>query len=734
MRLFIAEKPELAKAITTGLNGSVKKDDGYFIVGDNIVTWSYGHILSLAMPEVYDIRFKHWNLEDLPLNIDINNFKYIPVQTSKKQLNIIIDLINSKDVKTIVNAGDNDEEGQILIDEILNFANNQKPVYRVLISDLTQKGVKSALEEIKSNDLFYGLSESGFARSQADYLVGINLTRAYTKLAQNKGFEGVLSVGRVQTPILGLIVARDKERESHQSSFYYTIKGSFSPTVGSRLLYVDNLNFDANFLSSEKITDEEFAKEILNSCKNNTGIIVKATSENKTTNPPLPYNLLDLQAQCSSLYNFKPDFTLDITQSLREKHKLITYNRSDCSYLPTNLFSQAKDTLDSIKSNLSNLEEFISNANTSIKSLAYNDDNVSAHHAIIPTQQKVNIQDLTKDELNVYTLIAKRFIAQFYENKEYIHTSIEISINDNIFTTSSKRTTKQGFEVLFKTEDTNIEEQDKEDELNSTNLEAITQGSKAICNDIVIKKEQTKPKPYYTIATLLKDLTSVAKYIKDPIIKELLVQKDKNKKGENGGIGTPATRSAHIKNLFDKGYIIENKKSVISTIKGRKLIELSPTSLSNPDMTALWFEQQKQIQENTFSKEEFLNNVLKYVEDEISRIKSNNKFETLLDNTNAIKCPNCDGILKRIKSKDSKYFWGCSNYVSGCKASFADNKGKPLIIKPSGYKCPSCKDGNLIKRETKNTKIKKTTYWWGCSNYSKGCKYTTFDDNGKPKE
>jgi len=575
--------------------------------------------------------------------------------------------------------------------------------------------------------LFQGLSQSGFARSQADYLVGINLTRAYTKLAQNKGFEGILSVGRVQTPILGLIVARDKEHENHKSSFYYTIKGFFS---------VDNINFDANLKVDDKITDEEFANKVLNSCKNSTGIVLKAVSENKTTNPPLPYNLLDLQAQCSSLYNFKPDKTLDITQSLREKHKLITYNRSDCNYLPTNLFACAKDTLDSIKANLSNLkqwEEFISNANTSIKSLAYNDENVSAHHAIIPTQQKVNIQDLGKDELNVYTLIAKRFIAQFYENKEYIHTSIEISINDNIFTASSKRTTKQGFEVLFlqNNKDENKTNSEENEELNSINLESIIQNSKAICNDIIIKKEQTKPKPYYTIATLLKDLTSVAKYIKDPSIKKLLVEKDKNKKGENGGIGTPATRSAHIKNLFDKGYIIEDKKYIVSTIKGRKLIELSPVSLSNPDMTALWFEQQKDIQANNLSKQQFLNLVLKYVEDEISRIKSNNKFESLIDNENSIKCPNCDGILKRIKSKDNKYFWGCSNYSSGCKTSFADNKGNPLIIKPSGYKCPNCKDVDLIKRQT--TKNKKTTYWWGCPNYSKGCKYIAFDDNGKPK-
>src|SRR5574344_1837700 len=230
MRLFIAEKPELAKAITTGLNGSLQREDGYFKVGDNLVTWAYGHILGLAMPEDYNEKFKTWSLEDLPLPIGTgqNSFKYLPIASSKKQLNIILDLINSKEVTKIVNAGDNDEEGQILIDEILMYANNNKPVERVLISELKEKGVKKALQEIKSNDDFKGLSDSGFARSQADWLVGLNLTRAYTTLAQAQGYQGVLSVGRVQTPILGLVVARDKENESHQSSFYYTVKGNFN--------------------------------------------------------------------------------------------------------------------------------------------------------------------------------------------------------------------------------------------------------------------------------------------------------------------------------------------------------------------------------------------------------------------------------------------------------------------------------------------------------------------------
>ena len=396
MRLFIAEKPELAKAITTGLNGSLQREDGYFKVGDNLVTWAYGHILGLAMPEDYNEKFKTWSLEDLPLPIGTgqNSFKYLPIASSKKQLNIILDLINSKEVTKIVNAGDNDEEGQILIDEILMYANNNKPVERVLISDLTEKGVKKALQEIKSNDDFKGLSDSGFSRSQADWTVGINFTRAYTKLAQSLGYQGVLSVGRVQTPILGLIVARDKEIESHQSSFYYTVKGSFNS---------NNILFNANLKVDERITDEEIANKILN-CKGVNGTILKAVNEQKRINPPLPYNLIDLQADGAKKFGYKPDKTLDITQSLREKHKLITYNRSDNSYLPETLFEQAPATLESIKANLLDFKDFVDGANVSIKSLAWNTANTTAHHGIIPTVQNVNIEDLSKDEKNIYTL------------------------------------------------------------------------------------------------------------------------------------------------------------------------------------------------------------------------------------------------------------------------------------------------------------------------------------------
>ncbi len=333
MRLFIAEKPELGRAIAEGLDGNYKNGEGHIQKGNNIVTWAFGHILELAKPEEYDEKYKLWKLEDLPL--PIKEFKYLPKKESKKQLKIICDLIHNDKITSIVNCGDADDEGQILVDEIIQYSKTSKPVFRVLINDLTPKAVKEEIAKIKPNADFKGMSERGFARSQADWIVGINLTRAYTIMARKNGYEGVLSVGRVQTPILALIVNRDKEFENFKSINYYSLLGDFN---------INNNTIKARLKTEDKILDENLAKEIKESCENqNTKINLKI--ENKKEYPPLPYNLLVLQAECAKLFGFSPDKTLEITQNLREKHKAITYNRSDCQYLPETMFEQAPNIL-----------------------------------------------------------------------------------------------------------------------------------------------------------------------------------------------------------------------------------------------------------------------------------------------------------------------------------------------------------------------------------------------------
>ncbi|EAJ7244013.1 DNA topoisomerase III, partial [Campylobacter jejuni] len=656
MKLFIAEKPELGRAIAEGLDGNYKSGEGYIQKGDNIVTWAFGHILELAKPEEYDEKYKLWKLEDLPL--PIKEFKYLPKKESKKQLKIICDLIHSDKITSIVNCGDADDEGQILVDEIIQYSKTSKPVFRVLINDLTPKAVKEEIAKIKPNADFKGMSERGFARSQADWIVGINLTRAYTIMARKNGYEGILSVGRVQTPILSLIVNRDKEFENFKSINYYSLLGDFN---------INNNTIKARLKTEDKILDENLAKEIKESCENqNAKINLKI--ENKKEYPPLPYNLLVLQAECAKLFGFSPDKTLEITQILREKHKAITYNRSDCQYLPETMFEQAPNILNIIKENLNSNDEIqalIASSDLTIKSKAFNDANISAHYGIIPTQNKISSQ-LTQDELVVYNLIAKRFIIQFFHPREYQTTTINLEVNQRIFTATQNKTTKSGFRSLWQNVDSEEEQENNENDIND--LSILKNGDIAKCSLIQIEKKQTKPRPYYTMTTLLKDLNSVAKYVSDERIKKLLMEKDKDKKGESGGIGTPATRSNHIKTLIEREYIevSKDKKQIIkSTKKGRDLIKLSPKSLITPDMTALWFEQQKMIEISELRREQFLEEITKEVISEIQRIDKNQEFK-ILDNENKpkIQCPQCNkGFLQRIKSKNgNSWWWGCSEF------------------------------------------------------------------------
>ncbi|HIC3271249.1 TPA: DNA topoisomerase 3, partial [Campylobacter jejuni] len=715
-----AEKPELGRAIAEGLDGNYKSGEGYIQKGDNIVTWAFGHILELAKPEEYDEKYKLWKLEDLPL--PIKEFKYLPKKESKKQLKIICDLIHSDKITSIVNCGDADDEGQILVDEIIQYSKTSKPVFRVLINDLTPKAVKEEIAKIKPNADFKGMSERGFARSQADWIVGINLTRAYTIMARKNGYEGVLSVGRVQTPILALIVNRDKEFENFKSIDYFSLLGDFN---------INNNTIKARLKTEDKILDENLAKEIKKSCENqNAKINLKI--ENKKEYPPLPYNLLVLQAECAKLFGFSPDKTLEITQNLREKHKAITYNRSDCQYLPETMFEQAPNILNIIKENLNSNDEIqalIASSDLTIKSKAFNDANISAHYGIIPTQNKISSQ-LTQDELVVYNLIAKRFIIQFFHPREYQTTTINLEVNQRIFTATQNKTTKSGFRSLWQNIDSEEEQENNENDIND--LSILKNGDIAKCSLIQIEKKQTKPRPYYTMTTLLKDLNSVAKYVSDERIKKLLIEKDKDKKGESGGIGTPATRSNHIKTLIEREYIevSKDKKQIIkSTKKGRDLIKLSPKSLITPDMTALWFEQQKMIEISELRREQFLEEITKEVISEIQRIDKNQEFK-ILDNENKpkIQCPQCNkGFLTKRKGKYGN-FWGCSEFKQGCKAIYPDNKGTPNFetkqaSNDTTHKCPQCNKGFLQRIKSKNG----NSWWWGCSEFKQGCKAMYYD-------
>lgn len=650
-RLFIAEKPELARAIVDGLDGG-KRVGNYYQCGDDIVTWCIGHMLDLYEPGDFDERYKKWNLDDLPIKTPI---RYRPKASTKEQLDTILMLIEQAD--TLVHAGDNDPEGQLIVDEILEYAGNTKPVKRFLTNDNNTKIVKKALANMKDNSEYYTLYQAALARSVADQRYGFNLSRLYTLLAQNKGYNGSLIVGRVLTPILGLIVRRDRANANHEKAYYYQVSGEFM-FKGEAFTAKYVVPNDAPVDDKNRINDRDYASGIAQACNDQSAKIANTESRIKTESAPLPYNMLRLQADAANEFNYKPDKVMQITQDLRQKYRLITYNGSDCQYLNEEQHEDAPNVLEAIAKTVNDYGSVIEKTDASLKSRAFNNDNVTAHHAIIPTEASVNIDTLSEPEQNIYKLIAKRYIAQFYPKHEYSETVIQVSVGDHLFSTKSKQTLNNGWRVLFH------QENDHDDDLSPLDLSYLAQHDEGRCTLANVIDKETKPPALYTMSTLLLDLTRVAKYMNDAKKKALLIEKDKDKKGENGGIGTPRTRDQRIMRLFELGFIKEDGKHIVSTDIGQGVIDALPVEVTAPDMTALWHEQQLLIEKGDITCNSFLEELWVFIEGQISAMTTGDLSITIPNGTDLeASCPKCGGELRTISGKSTRYVCGNCDFV-----------------------------------------------------------------------
>lgn len=558
MKLFIAEKPAVANDIVKALGGNFTRHDGWFESDNAIVTNCFGHIIESQPPENYNPDYKAWKVETLPLRL--YPVKYQPVESAAKQVNTILELIRRGDVTEIVHAGDPDEEGQLLVDEVLEYAGNTKPVKRILINDNTLPAVKKALANLKDNRDFRGLYLKALARSVADAVYGFSMTRAYTIPAQARGYKGTLSVGRVQTPILGLIVNRTRANQNHKSSFYYTMTGVFQR--GADVIRANWKPGEFAPLTDRKLIDKAWANGTAASLTGKPATVEAAATDDKKTAAPLPFNLVRLQQYMNKKFKLTAQKTLDITQQLREKYKAITYNRSDCSYLSDEQFSEAPQVIDALKS----VFDQPMNVDTTRKSKAFDSAKVTAHTAIIPTANVPDINALTPDERNVYLAIAQHYLVQFMPEKLYKEVSVAIQCGDESFYARARKTTDSGFEAFLGTETTNEDESDNDDSA-FEQLCKIRTGETLTTKEVVVNEKKTTPPPLFTEASLLAALVRVADFVTDPVIKKLLKDKDKDKKDEHGGIGTPATRAAMLEAL---------KKGTISLSKKGNLFRLIP--------------------------------------------------------------------------------------------------------------------------------------------------------------
>ncbi|KTB98768.1 MULTISPECIES: type IA DNA topoisomerase [Pseudomonas syringae group] len=643
MRVFIAEKPALGQVIAEAL-GTVIRKDGYFECGsNNIVTWCVGHLLELAPPEVHNPDYKNWVQADLPLKL--RPAKYQPIARTRDQLKVVQQLIGR--ASEIVHAGDPDDEGQLLVEEVLEYFGNTAPVKRILINDMNANAARKALDGLRDNREFYGLYQKALARSLGDQLYGFNMTRACTLAGRAKGVKSVLSVGRVQTPILGLIVNRYLANKSHTSAFYYTVAGSLafgSSRAQARLVVAADAPLD----DKNRIIDEAYATQVADACRQKPADVIEAHVEEKETPAPLPFALLNLQVYMSKTHSIDAEKTLALTQALREKYKAITYNRSDCSYLTDEQFGEAPQTLSLLNEALPDLAGMFSEVNSERKSRAFNDSKVSAHTAIIPTAVKIDIAQLSDDERAVYLAIVKRYVALFLPEKRYLSAKVCFGVNGHTFVARSTKVTHPGWaaQVAEETE----EEEDRQEDGDPLVFDALADlkvGDAGVCDGITVAKEKTKPLPLYTEAELLKDLRRVAKYVQDPRIKQLLIARDQGKEGENGGIGTPATRGAVLAKLQERGFYAVEKKKLIPTQLGLEFIAALPAIATAPDMTALWHEQQQMIEAGELTVDAFLDELEAFIADQVQNIDLGNvqgDGKPVLDSLNA-KCPMCGSEL-----------------------------------------------------------------------------------------
>ena len=672
MILVIAEKPVLGKAIADALPGTATMKNGCIYKGDYIVTWVFGHMLSLKEPEDYDIGYKSWNINSLPIffkdwQVKIGKDGSLNKgQISKSQrVNQIGNLLKQAD--EVIHAGDPDDEGQLLIDELLRWFNYKGIVKRLDTANTTLVAMKKALLHMTDNKPHEPYGWSAYARSVADLMVGINMSRLFSCKNQT-----LLTIGRVQTPTLGLVVNRDLAIEGHHKQKYYTIACDIN---------FNNDTVQADFIPSKTdsnlvdghILSKEYAEQICNRLKGQTLKNINITKKIVYEAPPLPFNLVKLQTYCSGKFGYSPQQVLDITQSLRENHKAITYNRSDCQYLSEEHYKEAPVTMKAV---IMNIRYKPKSLDMNLKSKCFDSSKISAHFAIIPTNQKVNLDKLSEAEKNVYLAICKYYIAQFMPKakKEQTNLSIELGNGEAIKAVSTV-IIEQGYRSIF-----NEAEKDK-----ASNLSKIPEGIySGEITDTDIAEKETKPPSRYTKASLNEDMTCISKYVKDPKIKQLLLSKDEGKEGERGSIGTSATRSGIIESLVKRGFLREDGKKIISTALGRELYRILPDEIKKADMTAEWWSIQEEIQNGTVNYNKLIDSVYDTIKHIVTNVDNypvvNSSIIAIKKKGGAVigKCPRCGGDIVETKTG-----FCCSNWKepTNCKFNIWKKSKSPLFAK-----------------------------------------------------
>lgn len=703
--LYLCEKPSQAKDIARVL-GANQRRDGYFEGQQVIVTWCFGHLLEMAAPEDYDPELKSWRFETLP--IIPGQWIWKVRKDAKKQYNIIVGLFKKAD--EIVISTDADREGESIAREVMDRGGWKGPVSRLWLSALDDQSIRKALANRLPGERTAALYAAAMSRSKADWLVGMSLSRLYTLSARQSGYEGgVMSVGRVQTPTLKLVVDRDRVIENFKPVPYYDVTATFQSH--------DQASFLGKWQVPEDLADDEgrcfrraAAQTVADRCRGKTARVSNVATKRVKESAPLPYSLSALQQEASNRFGMGAQAVLDTAQALYETHKLTTYPRTDCDYLPQAQFDSAAAIIDVLKGD----DEFRSiaeRADLSIRSKAWNDNKITAHHAIIPTGVKCK-GALDANESRLYELIVRRYLAQFYPDHEYDQTTIDLAVGEDRFKATGRRVIVPGWKLALQRDD---QENPKNKE---TALPKLVKGDATRVVDCRVEDKETQPPARYTEGTLIQAMKNVGKWVDNPVLKKRLK--------ETSGIGTEATRASIIDLLLKRGFIAKQKKYLVSSEKARTLIDALPEPVKDPATTAVWEQALEDIAQGNGNPDRFVDDQARMVTRLVERVRQGMpaEFKALAANTKTYECPECGHPLARRNGKKG-FFWGCRNYPD-CKTVLPDENGKPgkprEKAKSTGQRCPECGEGELVQRTVRNGKAKGKSFF-GCSRYP-DCGYT----------
>lgn len=653
-KLVLAEKPSVGRDIARVLNCN-KKGNGYLEGQEYIVTWALGHLVTLADPEAYGDKYKSWRIEDLPMLP--SDLKLVVIKKTGKQFNLVKDQMHRKDVGEIIIATDAGREGELVARWIIDKAKVKKPIKRLWISSVTDKAIKDGFRSLKQGKDYEKLYLSAVARSEVDWLVGINATRALTCK-----YNAQLSCGRVQTPTLAIIAKREEEIQNFKPKTFYGIEAISS---NLKLTWQDNKTKDI------KTFDKNRADKIITHIKNKDASVVDVEKSYKKSYSPRLYDLTELQRDANKIFGYSAKDTLSIMQKLYESHKILTYPRTDSRYISSDIVDTLKDRLKACGVGPYKTLAYKALQNPIKANKSFVDDSkVSDHHAIIPTEQFVQLSSLSDKERKIYDLVVKRFLAVLFPPFEYEQISIKCKIGEETFIAKGKRIISQGWKEVY---ENNFEDEDINDGISEQSLPSINKGDTLKISSIKQTSGQTKPPAPFNEGSLLSAMENPSKYMADAnkdLIKTI---------GETGGLGTVATRADIIEKLFSTFLIEKRGKDIFITSKGKQLLELVPEDLKSPALTAEWEQKLGAISKGSLNKDMFINEMRSYTKTVVNEIK--NSDETFRhDNLTRTKCPECGKYMLEVKGKRGKMLV-CQSRECGHRKSIAQT---------TNARCPNC--------------------------------------------